>query len=315
MNRTFGSDLENGMGQIEDLHTYVSIIDAGGIARAAEKLNIAKSAVSRRLALLEDRYDIQLVDRRPGIWAVSAAGQELYQRAVRIVAEADEIEADFTHAKQSLSGPLSISLPREYGLDFLQPFLLRFASDYPEIQLTMDFDNRHVDLDHENYDLAIRISDTVPPGQITKRLGKTQHRLYASPDYARRAGLPETIEALPKHPLLHHGAARRVSWEFQTCKGRQIIEFQPAMNSNSGRFLLAATREGCGIARLPDFVATAACARGELLTVLPEVSIRERNIVLTYSKKRLLNRRMRRFIEELSSACGEYGETGGCGPR
>ena len=100
------------MGQIEDLRIFVDIVNAGGIARAAEGKSIAKSALSRRLKLLEERLGIQLVDRRPGQWEVTTAGQELYQRALRLLSEAEEIDADFSHSRQSLSGPLSVSLPR-----------------------------------------------------------------------------------------------------------------------------------------------------------------------------------------------------------
>ncbi|MBL4740236.1 MAG: LysR family transcriptional regulator [Sneathiella sp.] len=291
------------MGQIEDLRVFIDIVNGGGIARAAGAMNIAKSAVSRRLKLMEDRYDVQLVDRRPGVWEVSAAGQELYQRALRVLTEADEIEADFTHARQSLNGPLSVSIPREFGLEFLQPVLLDFATRHPETQLTVDFDDRRVDLERENYDLAIRIAEEADPNLTMKKLGESQHRLYASIAYADENVLPETIETLTDHSLLHYGSGRRATWEFDTETGKQTFEFQPTLNSNSGHFLLEATRFGRGIARLPDFIASNACARGELIVVLPNARMSYWSITIAYSKTRLLNRRMRAFIEEVTEAC------------
>lgn len=291
------------MGQIEDLRAYVEIVNNGGIARTAEGMNIAKSAISRRLKLLEERYGVQLIDRQPGSWEVTAAGQELYQRALRVLSEADDIEADFSHARQSLSGPLSVSIPREFGLGFLQPVLLTFALRYPEIRFTVDFDDRHVDLERENYDLAIRISENEDPNLIFERLGRARHRLYASSDYAENNTLPATIDELTKHPLLHFGASRRATWKFETEAGLRSIEFQPALNSNSGHFLLAAVKASQGIARLPDFIADQACRRGELQVVLPDLYFTDWNIMLAYSKKRLLNGRMRLFLDEMSSAC------------
>jgi DNA-binding transcriptional LysR family regulator len=291
------------MGQIEDLRVFVDIVNGGGIARAADTMNIAKSAVSRRLKLMEERYSVQLVDRQPGVWEITSAGHELYQRALGILSDADEIEADFTHARQSPSGPLSISIPREFGLGFLQPVLLDFVTRHPEIQLTVDFDDRRVDLERENYDLAIRITEEEDPALVTQRLGCAGHRIYASAAYARARPLPQTIGALLDHPLLHYGSTRRAAWEFETDTGRKSIEFQPALNSNSGQFLLAAVRACRGIARLPDFIAAEACQAGELAVILPDAHIRDWNIMLAYSKNRLLNRRMRLFIEKLSSAC------------
>ncbi len=292
------------MGQIEDLRLFVDVVTHASLTRAAATLNIAKSAVSRRLRLLEDRYGTQLIDRRPGVWEVTPAGHELYQRAVRLLTEAGEIDADFTSARLSLAGPLSVSVPRAYGVAFLMPALLRFRSGHPQIQLTVDFDDRRVDLAHENYDLAIRIAEAPDPTLVAHSLGQSQHRLYASPDYAASTGLPDTLAALAQHPLLHFGPARRASWAFETANGPQTITFQPALNANSGEFLLAATIAGHGIARLPDFVARQAEAAGRVVPVLPDLRVASWQIQLVYASTRLVNRRMRAFIGAMSAACG-----------
>ncbi len=91
------------MGQIEDLHLFTLVVDNRSISGAAEQLNIAKSAVSRRLNLLEERYGARLIDREPGKWEVTATGLELYQRALGVVQDAREIEGDFTEKNQSLA--------------------------------------------------------------------------------------------------------------------------------------------------------------------------------------------------------------------
>ncbi|MCH2077413.1 MAG: LysR family transcriptional regulator [Rhodobacteraceae bacterium] len=88
------------IGHIEDLRLFVSVVDEGSITRAADALGIAKSAVSRRLQQLEDRYDIKLVDRQPRNWEVTKAGQELYQRALAMVADADDFDFDFMHTSR-----------------------------------------------------------------------------------------------------------------------------------------------------------------------------------------------------------------------
>lgn len=292
------------MGQIEDLRLFIDVVSNASLTRAAATLKIAKSAVSRRLRLLEDRYGTQLIDRRPGVWEVTAAGHELYQRAVRLLTEADEIDADFTDARLSPAGPLSVSAPRAFGLAFLMPALLRFRADHPQILLTVDFDDRRVDLAHENYDLAIRIAEVPDPTLVTHTLGQAQHRLYASPGYAGSAGLPDTLAALALHPLLHFGPARRASWVFETATGPQQITFQPALNSNSGDFLLAATIAGHGIARLPDFVAAQAQTAGTVIAVLPDLRVASRQVQLVHAENRLVNRRMRAFIDAMSAAFG-----------
>ena len=116
------------MGQIEDLRVYITIVDCSGISRAAEELNIAKSAVSRRLSQLEDRYETLLIDRVGGTWALTDAGRELYQRAIHLLDMSDELDSDFKQNGYVLSGPLIVSVPAEFGLAFLQPTLLEFQA-------------------------------------------------------------------------------------------------------------------------------------------------------------------------------------------
>ena len=291
------------MGQIEDLQTFVDVVNSSGIGRAAESMNIAKSAVSRRIKLIEDRYGAQLIDRSPGVWKITDAGRELYQRALRLLAEANDIETDFTRTRHSPAGPLSVSVPREFGLGFLRPTLIRFVETHPEIQLTVNFDDRRVDLERENYDLGIRIAKDIEPDLVEQRLGETRHHIYASPDFTRTHGLPESVEDLRRFPLLHFGSARRATWEFMASGGGQMFEFQPALNSNSGLFLLEAVRNGLGVARLPDFVAAEAHAAGELQRVMPEIVFPELRISLVYAQNRIMNRRMRAFARAMSEGC------------
>jgi len=292
------------MGQIEDLRLFVLIIESGSISKAASKLRIAKSAVSRRLSLLEERYGTRLIDRVPGVWKVTETGHELHQRAMRVVGDVDELEDDFVNTSTDLTGPLSISVPRDFGIAFLNSALIAFKQRHPEIQLAVDFDDRTVDLARENYDFTIRITPKLEGDVSGERIGVVQHRLFASPEYIQAHSDPRTFEELRKHPLLHFRTARRAVWDFVTDKGKpQAFEFQPFLNSNSGVFLLEATLKGLGIARLPDFVAAQAQASGHLVPVLSGMTIPDVGMYLVHAENRRLNRRMRLFSEEIKKAC------------
>ena len=128
---------------------------------------------------------------------------------------------------------------------------------YPEIQLTIDFDDRTVDLNRENYDFAVRITSDLDHSNGAVQIGNASHHLYASPDYLESHTPPTCLEDLHHHDLLYFGNARRTVWEFGVIKGKhQKIAFQPYLNSNSGLFLLNATIQGLGISRLPSFIAS-----------------------------------------------------------
>lgn len=291
------------MGQIEDLQLFVNVVDAGSISKASADMRIAKSAISRRLGLLEDRYATQLIDRRPGVWQVTGAGRELYQRATGLLASASEITADFSREARGLSGPLAVSLPRDFGMAFLQPAVAKFVADHPEIQLTVDFDDRRVDLERENYDLAVRVAREDDPSLVTQVLGRSDHRLFASPAYAAEHGMPKTPADLATHPLLHHGATRRATWPFIQDGSAGEISFQPKLNANSGQFLLEATKRGLGITLMPDFLAARDHAAGQLVEVLPDLDLAPLRVTLVYSPKRVLNGRMRAFIKVMAETC------------
>jgi len=292
------------LGQIEDLRLFVFVVESGSISKAAGKLRIAKSAVSRRLGLLEDRYGAALINRQPGVWNITDTGKELYQRSVVVVGDADEIAADFTQAPQTVGGPLTISVPQEFGTTFLSPVLIAFSRRHRDIQLNIEFDNRTVDLSRENYDFAIRVSPRVESEIYAKHIGTSRHHLYASKGYLDAHGAPKSVKDLKEHALLNYGTTKRAEWAFTSESGKSTkVAFKPAMSSNSGVLLVDAACHGLGIARLPDFVGRSSYEKGELVDILPDLKPTPLNIYLIHAEKRRLNRRMRIFAEEMALAC------------
>ena len=293
------------MGQIEDLRTFTVIVDKKSISKAAETLNIAKSAVSRRLTLLEERFSTKLINRKPGQWNITDIGQELYDRATRVVSSFEEIESDFTSSHANKSGPLTVSIPLDFGISYLLDTLLDFKDENPEIQLTANFDDRLIDLEKDNYDFAIRITPATQDNLIVKKIGVVRHQLCASPEYLEKHGTPKSLEDLQFHKLLYFGAAKRGSWKLisQTTKNQELVEFAPSLNSNSGKFLLDAALSVQGIANLPDFILQDRITSNKLIPVLPLYRFPDFFIYLAHSEKRRMNRRMRLFSEKIESIC------------
>ena len=293
------------MGKVEDLHLFTMVVEHRGIANAAASLNIAKSAVSRRLRLLEDRYSTKLIDRSPGRWEVTETGRELFQRASRAVHDFQEIETDFKSTHSDITGPLTISVPREFGISFLSRLLVAFNEKYPEIQLTADFDDRVLDLERENYDFAIRITPDIDKKLISEKIGTVRHQLCAAPSYLKKYGQPTQLKDLRVHRLLHFGTAKRGTWALASSESKKTsnIDFNPTLNSNCGQFLFEATLQGQGIANLPDFIFGETLETGKLIHVLPQYQISDFSIYLVHSEQRQLNRRMRLFAAEIKEAC------------
>lgn len=288
------------MGQIEDLKLYVQVVEQGSISKAASILRIAKSAVSRRISILEERYSSVLIDRTPGKWEITKVGLDLYQRSRALVAEFEEVNEDFTSLHAQISGPLNISIPRDFGLNYLRQKLFEFQGKYPNIKLSIDFDDRFVDLETENYDFAIRITAQADTKYISKRIGAIRRYLCASPEYLSLNGTPQNLEDLQAHSLLHYGNTKRGNWTFQTSDRKEkSIKFSPTISSNSGQFLGEAAVNNIGISMLPDFIADKYIDTGQLKTILPQYSLSPYEIYLTHLGSRRLNRRMRAFSSAL----------------
>ena len=288
------------LGQMEDLKLYVQVVEQGSISKAASILRIAKSAVSRRISILEERYSSVLIDRTPGKWEITKVGLDLYQRSRALVAEFEEVNEDFTSLHAQISGPLNISIPRDFGLNYLRQKLFEFQGKYPNIKLSIDFDDRFVDLETENYDFAIRITAQADTKYISKRIGAIRRYLCASPEYLSLNGTPQNLEDLQAHSLLHYGNTKRGNWTFQTSDRKEkSIKFSPTISSNSGQFLGEAALNNIGISMLPDFIADKYIDTGQLKTILPQYSLSPYEIYLTHLGSRRLNRRMRAFSSAL----------------
>ncbi|WP_097806571.1 substrate binding domain-containing protein [Pelagimonas varians] len=181
--------------------------------------------------------------------------------------------------------------------------MFKFARGHPKIDLTIDFDDRTVDLDSENCDLALRVTVTELHGLHCHRLGTMQHGLSASKGYAATHRLPESIEELSDHPLLHHGSERRATWAFEHDGKRRTLKFRPALWSNCGTFLLDAVVNDDGIIRLSLFVVDSEVQKGNLIPVFTHLKHADYGIYVVHSSKRRVNKRMRTMIDALSESC------------
>jgi DNA-binding transcriptional LysR family regulator len=254
--------------------------------------------------LLEDRYGAELIHRSPGQWEITDTGKELYQGALSVVADVDALEGDFTQASDTVEGPLSISVEHEFGPTSLSPVLIGFQEAHADIQLIVTFDNRPVDLAHDNFDFAIRITSALIAQVGARLIGQAKHAVYASESYLEKRGTPTTAKDLKDHRLLYCGTTKRGEWIFTETDGRTTkVAFKPAMGSNSGVFLTNAVRQGAEIVRLPDFICQPYVTRGEIVPILEHLRSAPLNIYLLHRENQRFSRRIRIFSEEIQRAC------------
>jgi DNA-binding transcriptional LysR family regulator len=293
------------MGQVEDLRMFLQIVEQESISKAAEHFGIAKSAASRRLSKLEDLLGVVLITRTARQWHLSEAGRLLYDRALKVVSEVDDIHAELRHDNRIERGPIRLTVPLQFGMSFLNPVLLEFTDAHPQIHMTVDFSDRFADLIEENYDLAIRISRLKDSSLISRKLTDVARVFCASPDYLQSAPTLQVPQDLKNHSVIQYGVSRRFKWAFSGAGAKDaVVSLSSKMNTNNAQFLIAAARAGKGIIQVPEFLVKTDIGRGNLVVVLKDYAQEPLGMYALYPETRHLPHRVRVLLDFLSRRCG-----------
>ena len=295
------------MNQFEDMQTFVRIVDAGSITKAAEQMDTVKSAVSRRLRELEKRLGVTLLTRTTRTQTLTTSGQSYYQQCLRIIDDLAEIESTIRNEHCALAGRIKIAAPLSFGLTHLSQALRKFNEVHPDIYFDVDFNDRKVDLIQEGFDLAIRIAQLEDSSLIAKKLMSARGILCASPRYLKEHGTPQTPEDLKEgHVRLNYSGGRE-NWKFVTPGGKELSVNVPAViSANNGDFLCQAAIDGRGLLYSPDFICYKAVRQGQLIPVLCDyISQNEINGYALYPQTRHLSQRVRSLVDFLAQYFGD----------
>ncbi len=288
------------------MQIFVAVVETGSITAAAARLDLAKSAVSRRLAELEADLGVSLIQRTTRRLNLTESGRAYYERCVAILADVEEAEAEVSQAHGALRGRLRVALPQAFGLLHLAPLLQAFMKQHPEVYLELDFNDRQVDLMQEGFDLAIRIATLADSSLIARRLTAVPHLVGASPGYLARHGTPRSAADLRHHACLVYSNVRDPDlWSHHDPDGRAgQVRVAVRLAASSGEFLLQAALADEGLVLLPAFYVHAALRSGQLVQVLADHRWPEPAAYAVYPPTRHLSARARAFIDFLVANLG-----------
>jgi DNA-binding transcriptional LysR family regulator len=294
------------MSEFEEMRTFVRIVEAGSISKAAEQLGIAKSGVSRRLTDLESRLGVRLIARTTRRSSLTEAGRGYYAGAVKLLADVAELDAATADAETSLRGTLRLAAPLSFGLTHLAPAIEAFLCAHPGLDLDIDFSDRQVDLVERGVDLAVRIAQLKDSNLQARRLCPVRLVLCASPAYLEANGRPERPAELERHRLLRYAASGGSAIRLRDGEGGEtLVQAAAPVVANNGDFLRDMAVAGLGITLIPSFIAWQALAAGELVEIMPGHAPAPLNAWAVYPRNRYLSRRARLFIDFLAERFGE----------
>ncbi|MES3020975.1 MAG: LysR family transcriptional regulator [Pseudomonadota bacterium] len=291
-----------------DLLLFARIVESGSFSMAARRVDLPKSTVSRRIALLEAKLGERLLQRTTRKLMLTEFGASLLEHARKVVEEVEAAGALVQHRQLAPSGRLRISLPADFANLSLTQVLSVFMQRYPAITLELDMSPRRVDLVAENFDVAIRMGDLPDDSSLAaRRVALEKLALYASPSYIARRGLPEHPDDLLKHDLLcllsRTGGSQ--PWVLTRGKVRWERELPAKMTANSPDFLARIACTGAGIAGSSTMFARPHLLKGELVRVLPEWDLPEVTGWAVFPGRRLMPAKTRVFLDMMEEMCCE----------
>jgi len=283
------------------MDTFIRVVESGSISGAADRMEVAKSAVSRRLKELEAHLGVELFHRTTRRMNLTESGRTFYHQAVRILDDVREAELATSQAHGQLRGTLKVALPMSFGLMHLGPAINDFLQQHPDVEFDIDFNDRTVDVMQEGFDLAVRIARLPDSSLIARRLASMNAVLCASPGYLERNGCPASPEALVEHRCLVYSLIRNYeTWRFHDANGQlRTAKIQAYIKASNGEFLRDAAVGGHGIVLVPSFIAYQAIEQGDLVQVLSDFTQPQLDVYALYPQTRHLSQRVRAFVDFL----------------
>lgn len=294
------------MSHWEEMRTFVRVVEAGSISKAADQVGIAKSGVSRRLADLESRLGARLINRTTRRSSLTEAGRTLYEGAVKLLGDIDELEAAVASSGSQLQGTLRLAVPLSFGLCHLTPAIEEFMVANPGLTINVDFSDRQVDLVELGVDLAIRIGVLQDSSLQSRRICPIRVVVCASPAYLEKHGAPHKASDLVHHRVLQYDAGSGPPTRIATASGGTLpLPGKAGLVANNGDFLRDMAIGGHGIIVTPTFIAWEALRTGKLVTLLDDVPLRPIDAWAVYPQTRYLSQRSRAFIDFLVDRFGD----------
>lgn len=295
------------MNRLSDMAVFVQVVEDGSFTRAAETLELSKAAVSRYVSRLEDQLGARLLNRTTRRLSLTEAGAALHERLSRALAEVAAAEAEIIELSGAPRGRLRVTAPAYFAHGFFVREAGRFLSQYPEVELELDFDNRLIDLVQERFDIAIRITVLASSSLIARRLAPVRLVTVASPDYLQRHGTPRQPADLRDHVFLVYTADRTPNeLHYRDAQGQALsVRVSGPLRCNNDDALKDCALNGMGVARFPDIFMREELASGALVPLLADYEPPPLTLCAVFPTRAHLAPKVRVFVDYLAQALAD----------
>lgn len=290
---------------LQEMVVFAKVVAAGSLSAAARELGTSPALISRRLAALESRLGVRLVNRTTRSLNLTVEGSRYYEACIRVLADIEEADAEVAAGRVEPQGALKVALPASFGHQHVAPLVPRFAERYPKVQLALSLSDRSVNVMDEGFDIAVCIADLRDSSLAARRLAPNRRVVCASPAYLAAHGTPRTPEDLAKHNCLVVSDFAG-NWEYKTRDGRSTsVRVQGRYACDNWEVLRQWALAGLGIALKSTWDVYRQLEEGSLVALLPDYIFHsEVAIYAVYPHRRFLPAKTRVFIDFLAESFG-----------
>lgn len=289
-----------------ELEFFILIARHGNLSAAARAMDITPPAATKRLAQLEAKLGVRLINRTTRSISMTNEGETYLSHATRILEQLREMEDAVSSSKTDLRGLLRVNATLGFGRTTIAPLVSDFAKLHPQVEVQVELTDKPVDLVESGFDMAIRFG-TLPDQRLNARCLMTNRRfLCASPLYLERYGTPATLADLAQHRCIIHRQNDEAYgiWRFTRDQQNEVMKVQGALSSNDGDIVLGWALDGHGILIRSEWDLAKYLESGRLKVILPAFSLPSADLFVYYVNRRNQTVRARAFIDFLVERFG-----------
>jgi DNA-binding transcriptional LysR family regulator len=282
---------------LQDLRVFDRTVASGSMSAAARELGLSLAVVSKRIAALEGRLGLRLLQRTTRSQSLTPEGRDFHQRCVRILAEVGDTEAFVAGQRDTVSGLLSITASRIFGRQYVVPLVTEFQVQHPTLSVRLLFSDEIIDLIDQQIDLAFRFGTLLDSSLSARFIAPHYQILCAAPAYIARHGAPTSLANLPEHACIVYGARPSAHWVFQLGGAPVAVKLRGSFMASDGEAAMALALSGAGIFYKSIWDVGAYLDAGLLVRVLPEINVPSEPLHAVFGHAQQLAPRVRQFLD------------------
>ncbi|BEP40932.1 LysR family transcriptional regulator [Variovorax sp. V15] len=289
------------------MEMFVRVVETGSFSKAAREFNTTQPTVTKQIAATEERLKVRLLNRNTRGVSLTEPGALYYEKCKTIVREAEEADSIVQLRQTQAQGLLRVGTSVAFGRRVVVPLALEYMSRHPQVQLDLSFEDRYVDLIAQGIDVAIRMGKLADSSLGARYLGANPWVMVASPAYLKKHGTPKRAQDLSAHvALIYSSVVGDEFWRMHTPRGEPVtVPVSGRFRSNNLSAVLAAARDGLGIALMPRYVASDSLSAGKVREVLGDHALPEQEIHAVFPSPKLVPGKVSGFVAFLQGRFDE----------